>query len=84
MLTGKRDVDFVCYLLFKNELKWRNLHLRRKTGQLRPMLATFEQGGMFIVPHLSWHGALVLTVSSERRPQILAFLLQAWSTEDLF
>jgi hypothetical protein len=30
------------------------------------VLRAFEQGGIFIVPHLLWHGASVFQVSSER------------------
>ena len=32
---------------------------------LRSALVAFEQGGMFIVPHLLWHGTSVYPVSSE-------------------
>jgi hypothetical protein len=31
-------------------------------------LRAFEQGGIFIVPYLLWHGASVFPVSSEDRP----------------
>jgi hypothetical protein len=31
-------------------------------------LRAFEQGGIFIVPHLLWHGASVFPVSSEGPP----------------
>jgi hypothetical protein len=31
-------------------------------------LKAFEQGGIFIVPHLLWHGTSVYSVSSEERP----------------
>ena len=33
----------------------------------------FEDGGIFIVPHLLWHGALVFVVSSEGPVQCSAF-----------
>ena len=33
----------------------------------------FEEGGIFIVPHLLWHGALVFVVSSEGPVQCSAF-----------
>jgi hypothetical protein len=34
-------------------------------------LKAFQQGGIFIVPHLLWHGTLVFPVSSEGPPQDL-------------
>jgi hypothetical protein len=35
-------------------------------------LMDFEQGGIFIVPHLLWHGASVFPVSSEGPPHLVA------------
>jgi hypothetical protein len=35
-------------------------------------LRTFEQGGIFIVPHLLWHGTSVFPVSSEGPPHLAA------------
>jgi hypothetical protein len=35
-------------------------------------LRAFEQGGIFIVPHLLWHGTSVFPVSSEGPPQLVA------------
>jgi hypothetical protein len=41
-------------------------------------LWTFEQGGIFIVSHLPWHGASVFPVSSEGPPHSVA--LGMWRT----
>jgi hypothetical protein len=35
-------------------------------------LRSFEQGGIFIVPHLSWHGTSVFPVSSKGPPHSVA------------
>ena len=35
---------------------------------LRLSFTTFEQGGIFIVPHLLWHRASVLNISIRRKP----------------
>jgi hypothetical protein len=35
-------------------------------------LRAFEQGGIFIVPHLLWHGTSVFPVSSEGPPHLVA------------
>jgi hypothetical protein len=35
-------------------------------------LRTFEQGRIFIVPHLMWHGASFFPVSSEGLPHLVA------------
>jgi hypothetical protein len=61
------------------------VNLNRSTNQiagvnsLRPSPSTdlstlraFEQGGIFIVPHLLWHGASVFPVSSEGLPHSVA------------
>ena len=37
-----------------------------------------EQGGMFIVPHLLWHGTSIIPVSSEGPPQSVASLWHTW------
>jgi hypothetical protein len=47
-------------------------------------LRAFEQGGIFIVPHLLWHGASVFPVSSEEPPNLVAFYDTQGGVEDLF
>jgi hypothetical protein len=47
-------------------------------------LRPFEQGGIFIVPHLLWHGTSVFPVSSEGQPQSVAFYDTHGDAEDLF
>jgi hypothetical protein len=44
----------------------------------------FEQGGIFIVPHLLWHGASVFPVSSEGPPHSVASYDTQGDAEDLF
>ena len=47
-------------------------------------LRAFEQGGIFIVPHLLWHGDSVFLVSSEGPPHSIAFYNTQGDVEDLF
>jgi hypothetical protein len=47
-------------------------------------LRAFEQGGIFIVPHLLWHGASVLQFSFVRPPFSVAFYDTQRDVEDLF
>jgi hypothetical protein len=47
-------------------------------------LRAFEQGGIFIVPHLLWHGTSVFPVSSEGPPQSVASYDTHGDAEDLF
>ena len=47
-------------------------------------LRAFEQGGIFIVPHLLWHGTSVFPVSSEGPPLSVAFYDTHGDAEDLF
>jgi hypothetical protein len=47
-------------------------------------LKALEQGGIFIVPHLLWHGASVLPVSSEGSPHLVASYDTRGDVEDLF
>jgi hypothetical protein len=47
-------------------------------------LRAFEQGGIFIVPHLLWHGTSVFPVSSEGPPLSVAFYDTQGDVEDLF
>jgi hypothetical protein len=51
---------------------------------LCPALWAFEQGGIFIVPHLLWHGASVFPVSSEGPPHLVASYDTQGDVEDLF
>jgi hypothetical protein len=47
-------------------------------------LRAFEQGGIFIVPHLLWHGASFFPVSSEGPPYSVASYDTWGDVEDLF
>jgi hypothetical protein len=47
-------------------------------------LRAFEQGGIFIVPHLLWHGTSVFSVSSEGPPHLIASYDTRGDVEDLF
>ena len=47
-------------------------------------LRAFEQGGIFIVPHLLWHGTSVFPVSSEWPPHSVASYDTQGDVEDLF
>ena len=47
-----------------------------------PAFMGFVYGGIFIVSHLLWHGASVFAVSVKAPPHSVAFLWQAWGTED--
>jgi hypothetical protein len=65
-------IDLIDYLLFYVKLKnfsliWRRHHCRWRAKNLGlcSALRAFEQGGIFIVPHLLWHGTSVFLVSSE-------------------
>jgi hypothetical protein len=47
-------------------------------------LRAFEQGGIFIVPHLLCHGSSVFPVSSEGPPHSVASYETLGDVEDLF
>jgi hypothetical protein len=47
-------------------------------------LRAFEQGGIFIVPHLLWHGASVFPVLSEGPPHLIVSCDSQGDAEDLF
>jgi hypothetical protein len=47
-------------------------------------LMAFEQGGIFIVPHLLRHGTSVFPVSSEGPPHLVATCDTRGDMEDLF
>jgi hypothetical protein len=47
-------------------------------------LMAFEQGRIFIVPHLLWHGTSVFPVSSEGPPHLVASYDTRGDVEDLF
>jgi hypothetical protein len=51
---------------------------------LSSALRAFEQGGIFIVPHLLWHGTSVFPVSSEGPPHSVASYDTQGDVEDLF
>jgi hypothetical protein len=68
------------YLRFYAPLKnisliWRRHHCRWRAAKIRPMLGAqgLWAGGIFIVPHLLWHGTSVFPVSSEGPPHLVAF-----------
>jgi hypothetical protein len=48
------------------------------------VLRAFEQGGIFIVPHLLWYGASIFQVSSEGPPHSVAFYDTQGDVENLF
>jgi hypothetical protein len=54
--------------------------------KIRPMLGvqSFEQEGVFIVPHLLRHGTSVFPVSSEGPPHSVAFYDTKGDVADLF
>ena len=75
------------YVPLKNiSLIWRRHHCRWRAANLGlcSALRAFEQGGIFIVPHLLWHGASVFPVSSEGPPHLVAFYDTQGVAEDLF
>jgi hypothetical protein len=47
-------------------------------------LRAYEQGGIFIVPHLLWHGTSVFPVSSEGPSHPVASYDTRGDVEDLF
>jgi hypothetical protein len=47
-------------------------------------LKAFEQVGIFIVPHLQWHGGSAFPVSSEGPPHLVAFFDTQGDVENLF
>jgi hypothetical protein len=47
-------------------------------------LRAFEQGGIFIVPHLLWLSTSAFPVSSEGPPHLVAFYDTQGDVEDLF
>jgi hypothetical protein len=79
---------FIHYLLFYVPFKifsltWRGHHyvpLKDRCSALR----AFQQGGIFIMPHLLWHGTSVFPVSSEGPPHSVAFFNTQGDAEDLF
>jgi hypothetical protein len=51
---------------------------------LRSVLRAIKRGGIFIVPHLLWHGTSVYLVSSEGSPHSVAYYDTHGDAEDLF
>ena len=60
----------ICLTLKNFSLIWRCHDYRWRAAKLKPMLGAqgLEQIGIFIMPHLLWHGASVFPVSSEGPP----------------
>jgi hypothetical protein len=78
------------YLLFHVPLKlfylYRDVTIAGEGLQnlgLYSALRAFEQGGIFIVLHLLWHGTSVFSVSSERPPHSVASYDTHGNVEDL-
>jgi hypothetical protein len=69
-------------------LIWRRHHCRWRAAKFRPTcisaLRAFEQGGIFIVPHLLWHGTSVFPVSFEGPPHLVASYGAQGDAENLF
>jgi hypothetical protein len=66
---------------------WRCHHyhlMADKNLSLCSVLGAFEQGGIFIAPHLLWHGASVFPVSSEGPPHSVASYYIQEDAEDLY
>jgi hypothetical protein len=66
-------LKLIHHLLFYVSLEnlsfiWRRHHCRWRAPKFRPMLSAFWQGGIFIVPHLLWHGTSIFPVLSEGPP----------------
>jgi hypothetical protein len=59
---------------FTSRSIWRRQHCRWRAAKFRTcsVLRAFEQGGIFIVSHLLWHGVSVFPVSSEGPPHSVA------------
>jgi hypothetical protein len=69
------DYLLFCVLLKNYSLTWRRHYCRWRAEKFKPIcwvLRAFEQGGIFIVPHLLWHGTSVFPVSSEVLPHSVA------------
>jgi hypothetical protein len=78
------------YLLFYVSLKnisliWRRHHYREGLQNLGlcSALRVFEQGGIFIVLHLLWHGTSVFPVSFEGPPHLITSYDSHGDAEDL-
>ena len=48
------------------------------------VLRAFEEGGIFIVPHLTWHGTSVFRSLPKDRPHLVASYDSGGDVEDLF
>jgi hypothetical protein len=75
----KKDIQF--YILLPYSLKILNLHICASSqwfsiisNQVYILCEsnTFGQGGIFIVPHMLWHGTSVFPASSEGPPHLVA------------
>jgi hypothetical protein len=62
-------------------------HYQWRAAKFRPPMLSAQglwAGGIFIVPHLLWHGASVFPVSSEGPPHSIASFDSQGDAEDLF
>jgi hypothetical protein len=75
----KIEILIVIFSLYINDIS----KLLRNLG-LCSALRAFEQGGIFIVSHLLWHGTSVFPISSEGPHHLVASLDTHGSVEDLF
>jgi hypothetical protein len=70
-VNNKRLIDWLIIYGFTSRSRIFHLYGDVITGEglqnlgLCSALRAFEQGGIFIVPHLLWHGTSVFPVSSE-------------------
>jgi hypothetical protein len=81
-----RILDWLIIHGFKNfSLIWRRHHCRWRAKNLGlcSALKAFEQGGIFVVPHLLCNGTSVFPVSSEGPPHSVAFYDTQGDVEDL-
>jgi hypothetical protein len=91
-LCGSQYRRLIDYLLFYIPLKNFSLALPVKSypwraakfGLMLSAQTLNEQKGIFIVPHLLWHGASVFPNSSKGPPHSVAFYNTQGDVEDLF
>jgi hypothetical protein len=74
------------YLLFysRSRCMYMYVTIDGKIGHMCSAIWAFEQGKIFIEPHLLWHGDLVFPVSSEGPPHLVASYNTQDDAEDLF
>ena len=79
-------MNIICFLVCSSRSR-RNVAIAGEGLQnacLCSASMAFEEGGIFIVPHLLWHGALVFVVSSEWPVQCTAFHDKQWENIPVF